>query len=296
MLQRLFKFTETNHEARLDFSESVEVVTSRARELSGSRLPAGRGMIPRSQVTLDGDELRVSEFGRTLLRGRVESQPQGSSLVLTASAPLLQVGVYFWWLAMAYGVIELLKGFVLSGRMEFEYLVECFLFASFVGSLLFPSLWGRRWRFQRIVAALGEQLQARNSTKWRAAHDAASLARGGAWSSFLSAFFWSPFLAIQRFPVPLSGSESISAPWISWRKFLEQSLTIEVTLLLLMLLFGWMFVVGGVASAEFVRRFAPSQSPTRRRWTVTVLSLGVSLALCWLISGSKVLARMLYMP
>jgi hypothetical protein len=296
MFQRLARFAETKHEARLDFSESVEVVTSRMRELSGSRLPVGRGMIPRSQVMLDADELRVLDFGRTLLCGRVESQPHGSSLVLTATAPLLRVGACLWWLAVAHGVYALLVGFVLSGRMEFEFLAECFLLASFVGSMLFPSLWGRRWRFCRIVAVLGEQLQAQNNAEWRAAGDAASLARGGAWSSFLSAFVWSPFLAIQRFPVPFSGSESLSAPWNNWRMFLEQSLTIEVTLLLLMLLFGWMFVVGGVVSAEFVRRFTPSQSPTRRRWIVVVLSLGVSLALCWLISGSNVLARMFYIP
>ncbi len=296
MLKALSQLAETRHEARLDFSESVESVTSRLRELSGTRLPVGGGLVPRSRLTMQDGELSVTEFGRRLLSGRVEPLPDEASLVLTASAPLLQVGVSLWWLAVAYGAYAFLKGFFLSGRMEFEYLVECFLLASFVGSLLFPSLWGRRWEFQRLTAVLGERLQARNIAELLAARDAASLARGGAWSSFLSAFVWSPFLAIHRFPVPLSGRETSTAPWVNWRKFLEGSIVIEVTLLFLMLLFGWLFVAGGATSAWLLGRFLPNQSPARRRWATTILSLAVSLLLCWLISGSKLLERMFYMP
>ncbi len=288
-------FLKTRHEIRLDFSEPAESLRTRLCELSGTRLPSGRGLIPRSRLIVQEDELRVTEFGRTRLRGRVESLADGSLLVLTASAPLLRVGVWLWWPAMAYGAYAFLEGF-LRGRMEFEYLVECFLFASFVGSLLFPSLWGRRWEFQRRATVLGEQLQSRNTAELLAARDAASLARGGAWTSFLSAFVWSPFLAIHRFPVPLSGRETSTAPWVNWRKFLEGSIDIEFTVLFLMILFGWVFVAGGAASTWLVHRFVPSQPPARRRWVTTILSLSFSLLLCWLISGSKVLERMFYMP
>lgn len=248
-------------------------------------------MIPRPSVTMNNGELHVTELGRIRLRGRVESLADGASLVLMASAPLLRVGVWLWWLAMGYGAYCLLGGFLL-GRMEFAYLVECFLLASFFGSLLFPSLWGRRWEFHRLAAALGERLQARNNSELLAA----SLARGGAWSSFLSAFVWSPFLAIHRFPVPLSGRESITAPWVNWHKFLEGSIVIEVTLFFLMLLFGWVFVAGGATSAWLVRRILPSQSVARRHWSTTILSLSVSLVLCWLISGSKTLDKIFYRP
>lgn len=287
--------TETRHEARLTFSESADSLLARLNELDGTRLHVGRGLIPRPSVTLNNGELHVTELGRIRLRGRVESLSDGTSLVLMASAPLLRVGVWLWWLAMGYGAYCLLGGFLL-GRKEFAYLVECFLLASFVGSLLFPSLWGRRWVFHRTAAALGERLQAHNNAELVAARDAASLMRGGVWSSFLSAFVWSPFLAIHRFPVLLSGRESITAPWVNWRKFLEGSIVIEVTLLLLMILFGWVFVAGGATSAWVVRRCLSSQSVARRRWATTILSLIVSLVLCWLISGSKTLDRMFYMP
>lgn len=288
-------FLKTRYEARLEFSEPAESLRTRLSELSGTRLSGGRGLFSKARLTVQNDELRVTEFGRTRLRGQVESLADGASLVLMASAPLLRVGVFLWWLAMAYGAYFFLGGFIL-GRMDLEYLVECFVLASFVGSLLFPSLWGRRWEFQRLTALLGEQLQARNVVELLAARDAASLARGGAWSSFLSAFAWSPFLAIRRFPVLFSGRQTGTAPWVNWRKFLEDSIGVEVTLLFLMLLFGWVFVAGGAASAWLVRRFVPSQPPQRCRWATTILSLLVSLLLCWLISGSKILDRMFYIP
>lgn len=288
-------FLKTQYEVRLEFSEPAESLRIRLRELSGTPLPVGRGLIPQSRLTVQDDELRVTEFGRTRLRGRVESLADGSSLMLTTSSPLLRIGVWLWWLAMSYGMFSFLEGF-LFGRMDFEYLVESFLLASFVGSLLFPILWGRRWEFQRMAAMLGERLQARNPTELLTACDAASLARGGAWSSFLSAFVWSPFLAIHRFPVLLSGRQNGTAPWVNWRKFLENSISVEITLILLMLFFGWAFVAGGAAGAWLVRRFLPNQSPAQRRWATMILSLSVSLLLCWLISGSKLLGRMFYMP
>lgn len=294
-LQHLFRFLETDHEARLEFSETADSLRTRLRELSGTAVADESGLISRARLTVQDDELRVMEFGRTRLRGQVDSLADGTSLVLTASAPLLRVGVWLWWFAMAHGAFSLLKG-ILFGRPDFESLVECFLLASFVGSLLFPSLWGRRWKFHRHAAVLAERLQARNKADLLTTHDETGLARGGAWSSFLSAFVWSPLLAIQRFPLLHSGRQDGTAPWVNWRKFLENSIGVEITLILLMLLFGWMFVAGGAASAWLVVRLSPNLSPTRRRWATTILSLSVSLLLCWFISGSKTLARMFYIP
>ncbi len=81
MLKALSQLAETRHEARLDFSESVESVTSRLRELSGTRLPVGGGLVPRSRLTMQDGELSVTEFGRRLLSGRVEPLPDEASLV-----------------------------------------------------------------------------------------------------------------------------------------------------------------------------------------------------------------------
>ena len=289
------KFDETRQEVRLDFSEPPESLLARLREFSGTRLAVGRGLIPRSRVTVESDELRVSQFGRRLMRGRVESQPQGCSLILNSSAPLLKVAVYLWWFTVGCGLVSVAAS-VLQGYLSDQSALESFIVASLVGSLVYPALWGRRWEFRRIAAALSERLKANNNSKLQSVSHESSLARRGAWSSVLSAFLWAPLIAINGFPLALAGRPTITAPWENPSDFLLDALLIDFTVPFVMLLIGWAFAGGGAACGHLTAKLLPSRIPRLRQWTTTLLAMTVSLWLYWLISGSQTIERMFYMP
>ncbi len=290
MLRRFRRFDETRNEVRLDFFEPPESLLARLPELSGTQLPMGRGLIPRSRVTVEGDELRVSQFGRRLMRGRVESQPQGCSLILNSSAPLLKVAVYLWWFTAICGIISVAAS-VLQGYLSDQSALDSFIFASLVGSLVYPALWGRRWEFRRIAAALSERLKANNNSELQSVSHESSLARRGAWWAFLSAFLWAPVLVINGFEMPLASTRTLTAPWVNWQACLSGSVEIEGAMLLLMPLIGWAFVGGGAACGHLTARLQPSHGARLRQWTTTLLAVSVSLFLCWSVSGNKTLNR-----
>lgn len=81
----------------------------------------------------------MSEFGRMLMRWRVDLQPQGCSLFLCSSAPFLKVGVY---LAVC-GLFAVFKA-IISRYLSDLSIVRGFIVASFVASLSLPTIWGRR--------------------------------------------------------------------------------------------------------------------------------------------------------
>ncbi len=300
MLRSFRRFDETRNEVRLDFFEPPESLLARLPELSGTRLPAGRGLLPWSSVTVEGDELRVTESGRRLVRGRVASQPQGCSLILESSAPVLKIAVYLWLFTAVcgifFGVFPVLAA-VLQGRFPFPKLAENFIYCSLVGSLVYPALWGRRWEFRRIAAALSERLQANNNSELQSVSQQSSLARRGAWSSVLSAFLWAPLIAINGSPLALAGKPTIPAPWENPSDFLVGALLVDFFYVpFVMLLIGWAFVGGGAACGHLTAKLLPSRIPRLRQWTTTLLAMTVSLWLNWLISGSQMIERMLDMP
>ncbi len=153
---------------------------------------------------MEDGELRITEFGRRLLRGRVESLPLGCSLILSSSAPLLKVGVYLWRFTAICGLYFVLQGAVLGG-LSLQSVVESFFFCSLVGSLVLPALWGRRWKFRRIAAVLSQRLKAKNDAELQAVSQDSNLA-----GLLLVLLVWtSPIVTLLRDCLPVVYDDSV---------------------------------------------------------------------------------------
>ena len=160
---------------------------------------------------------------------------------------------------------------------------------SLLGTIVFPLLWGRRWEFRRIAAALSERLQATNNSEMQSAKRDTSLARWGAWVCFLAAFVVAPMLVMNGFEMPFAGQPS----WMKRQPIHTVVILINLTVLFLMPFVGWMFAGGGAVSGLLVAKFLPNGSPRFRYGTTTLLTVCVSLLICWSIFGSKAWNRIL---